>query len=165
LRRLSLTLGFSASRKKRFLLVHIRLVRSVIHDRLEQNSSLARIVYLRKHVLAIAFAAGDTLCRLGNRLHTIRLCKIGLSLAVPIGRLIFSLKRLAALAATRGIASSVLKSVPSEKSRVKSLSASGTLRSSILTNVTLHRVLVRALWLVPSDTNVILSAVLRELCA
>jgi hypothetical protein len=36
---------------------------------------------------------------------------------------------------------------------------------TILTNVTLGRVLVRALWLVPSDTNVTLSAVLRELCA
>jgi hypothetical protein len=35
----------------------------------------------------------------------------------------------------------------------------------ILTYATLSRVLVRELWLVPSDTNVIRSAFLREVCA
>jgi hypothetical protein len=42
LRRLALTLG--ASRNERFLLVHIRFVRSVMHDRLEHNVSVARLL-------------------------------------------------------------------------------------------------------------------------
>jgi hypothetical protein len=37
LRRLFMTLGSSKSRNERFLLLHMRFVRPVIHDRLKQN--------------------------------------------------------------------------------------------------------------------------------
>jgi hypothetical protein len=51
-RRLSPTFGSSGSRKERILLPPFRSVRSVIHDRLEQKTSVALTVCLRKHGLS-----------------------------------------------------------------------------------------------------------------
>jgi hypothetical protein len=123
LRRLSLTLGSSASRNKRFLLVRTRFVRSVIRDRLEQNLSVARIVYLRKPALSNSVR---------RWLYFVPIWVIDFIHSVVVRcanrQSILSLKRLAALAysgpsLSLGTANSVLKSVSSKKSRVKSLSA------------------------------------------
>jgi hypothetical protein len=46
LRRLSTTLASSASRNNRFLFAHMRFVRSVIHDRLEQKTSEIELLAL-----------------------------------------------------------------------------------------------------------------------